>query len=288
MDRKGNEVIETKVVSGETLDQCSDDLKTTEIGSDSECYLVNLCTKPSNHEVRHYLKGKCQIIADLGESQEVYVKEEFIPCNTMISLADMPNPKEVFGTDYGPTIPKPDHKPLVIDVVSGIKKGNQKPYRITELGSSGSTLNKIAEESIYWRLDKPILYGKEFDFLTKVGRQRAEDQIKKNDPDLIVAQWIGNILSLTRQHSQRFLIAKTKTMLQWLQELWTWQRDRGKLWIGEHPSNVQLWKETAIRRMLSDSWSSEQSGIQMVYCHTIELLNSEDKIIVFKLGRKQC
>ncbi len=96
----------------------------------------------------------------------------------MISLVDMPNPKEVFWTDYGPTIPKPDPKPLVIDVISGIKKGNQKPYRITELGSSGSTLNKIAEESIYWRLDKPILRGKEFDFLTKVGRQRAEDQIK--------------------------------------------------------------------------------------------------------------
>ena len=126
MDRKGNEVIETKVVSGETLDQCSDDFKTTEIGSDSECYLVNLCTKPSNHEVRHYLKGKCQIIADLGESQEVYGKEEFIPCNTMISLADMPNPKEAFWTDYGPTIPKPDPKPLVINDVSGIKKGNRK------------------------------------------------------------------------------------------------------------------------------------------------------------------
>ena len=68
---------------------------------------------------------------------------------------------------------------------------------------------------------------------------------------------------------------QVRPMLQWLQELWTWQRDRGKLWIGEHPSSVQLWKETAIRRMLNDSWSSNQSGIQMVYYHTIELLNNE-------------
>jgi hypothetical protein len=145
MEKRGNEVVETKVLSGESLDQCSVKLKRTEIGSDSDCYLVNLCTKPSNHEVRHYLKGKCQIIADLGESQEVYGKDEFIPCNTMISLVDMPNPKEVFWTDHGPTIPKLDPKPLVINDVPGIKKGNQKPYRITELGSSGSTLNKIAE-----------------------------------------------------------------------------------------------------------------------------------------------
>jgi hypothetical protein len=73
------------------------------------------------------------------------------------------------------------------------------------------------------------LYGKEFDFLTKIGRQRAEDQIKKNDPDLIVAQWNGNILSLTKDNTVRdFSLQRRKQvrpMLQWLQELRTWQRD---------------------------------------------------------------
>ncbi len=95
----------------------------------------------------------------------------------------------------------------------------------------------------------------------------------------MVAQWIGNILSLTKDNTVRdFSLQRRKQvrpMLQWLQELWTWQRERGKLWIGEHPSNIQLWKETAIRRMLNDSWSSNQSGIQMVYYHTIVLLNNE-------------
>ena len=45
--------------------------------------------------------------------------------------------------------------------------------------------------------------------------------------------------------------------------------------MGEHPSKVQMWKETAIRRMLNDSWNSEKSGNQMSYYHTIDLLRQE-------------
>ena len=76
-------------------------------------------------------------------------------------------------------------------------------------------------------------------------------------------------------------------MLHWLQELWTWQKERGKLWIGEHPSKVQLWKETAVRRMLNDSWSSEKSGIKMTYYNTIELLQSEGQCKKMERGNEQ-
>ena len=96
MGKARDEVIIPTVLSESTNDQYSDAFQSTEIGSDSDCYLVNLCTKPSNHEIRHYLKGKCKILADLGESQEVYGKEDFTPIDTMISQEDMPNPKEVF------------------------------------------------------------------------------------------------------------------------------------------------------------------------------------------------
>ena len=75
-----------------------------------------------------------------------------------------------------------------------------------------------------------------------------------------MAQWIGNILSTTKDHTVKdFSLRRRKQvrpMLHWLQELWTWQKERGKLWIVEHPSKVQMWKETAIRRMLNDSWNS--------------------------------
>ena len=36
-----------------------------------------------------------------------------------------------------------------------------------------------------------------------------------------------------------------------------------------------MWKETAIRRMLNDSWNSEQSGNRMSYYHTTDLLRQE-------------
>ncbi len=230
MDKQRNEVTKPVVLSERMSNQYSDVVQSTEIGSDSECYLVNLCTKPSNHEIRHYLKGKCKILADLGESQEVYGKEEFIPIDTMISHEDMPNPKEVFWTDHGHILPVCQAKPEISAIPSGIQKDNQKPYRITEIGLSGSTLQKIVDESVYWRLDKPIIYGKEFDRLTTIGRQKAEEQIKKNKPDLIVAQWIGNILSKTKDYTVKDFSSRrrkqVRPMLHWLQELWTWQKKR--------------------------------------------------------------
>ena len=100
--------------------------------------------------------------------------------------------------DHGHILPVCQAKPEIIAIPSGIQKGNQKPYRITEMGLSGSTLQQIVDESLYRCLDKPIIYGKEFDLLTTIGRQKAEEQIKKNKPDLIVAQWIGNIPSKTK------------------------------------------------------------------------------------------
>ena len=161
MDKARNEVTKPIVLSESTSNQYSDVVQSTQIGSDLECYLVNLCTKPSNHEIRHYLKGKCKILADLGESQEVYGKEEFIPIETMISHEDMPNPQEVFWTDHGHILP----------VCLG---------KLEIIGLSGSTFQKIVDESVYWPLDKPIIYGKEFDLLTTIGRQKAEEQIKKH------------------------------------------------------------------------------------------------------------
>ena len=76
MDKERDEVPKPVVVNEQMSDQCSGDLQSTEIGSDSSCYLVNLCTKPSNQGIRHYLKGKCKILSDLCSSQEVYGKEE--------------------------------------------------------------------------------------------------------------------------------------------------------------------------------------------------------------------
>jgi hypothetical protein len=164
MDKARNEVVKPVVVQEQMSNQCSGDFQSTEIGSDSNCYLVNLCTKPSNHEIRHYLKGKCKILADLGDSQEVYGKEEeFLPDDLMISSEDMPNPKEVFWTDHGHIVPVCPDKPEIMNVPPGKQRGNQKPYRITEIGYSGSILQEIVDESVYWRLDKPIVYGKEFD-----------------------------------------------------------------------------------------------------------------------------
>jgi hypothetical protein len=273
MDIERNEVAKPVVVHEQMSNQCSGDFQSTEIGSDSNCYLVNLCTKPSNHEIRHYLKGKCKILADLGSSQEVYGKEEeFLPDNLTISSEDMPNPKEVFWTDHGPMVPSCPNTPEIINVPPGKQRGNQKPYRITEIGYSRPILQEVVDESVYWRLDKPIVYGKEFDLLSTSGRKKAEEQIKKSKPDLIVAQWIGDILSKTKDHTgKEFSFSKrrqVRPMLQWMQEMWTWQKERGKLWMGEHPSKVQMWKEVSIRRMLNDSWSSEQPGNQMKYYHT--------------------
>ena len=68
MDRKRDEVIST-VLTEVTSNQSVDVVQSTEIGSDFNCYLVNLCSKPSNHEIREYLNGKCKILVDLGESQ---------------------------------------------------------------------------------------------------------------------------------------------------------------------------------------------------------------------------
>jgi hypothetical protein len=174
MDKKGDEVIPK--VSTVLTSKCSvDDVQSTEIGSDSNCYLVNICMKPANHEIRHYLKGKCKILADLGESQEVYGKEEIIPIDTVISPEDMPNPKEVFWTDHGQSPPECLAEPEVCAEPSGISKGNQKPYRLTEIGISKSTLEQIVEESVYWNHDKPIIHGKEFDRLSTFGRQKATE-----------------------------------------------------------------------------------------------------------------
>ena len=70
-------------------------------------------------------------------------------------------------------------------------------------------------------------------------------------------------------------------MLLWLQELWNWQTKGGTLWIGEHPSKSQIWKETAVRRMLNDSWNSEdtssQTGNQISYYHSIDILRQEKR-----------
>ena len=201
MDKARDEVIST-VLSESTNDQSSDAFQTTEIGSDSDCYLVNLCTKPSNHEIRHYLKGKCKILADLGDSQEVYGKEEeFLPDDLMISSEEMPNPKEVFWTDHGPMDPSCPNTPEITTVPPGKQRGNQKPFRITEIGCSRPILQEVVDESVYWRLDKPIVYGKEYDLLSTSGRKKAEEQIKKSKPDLIVAQWIGDILSQTKDYT---------------------------------------------------------------------------------------
>ena len=70
-------------------------------------------------------------------------------------------------------------------------------------------------------------------------------------------------------------------MLCWFQALWNWQKGRGQLWIGEHPSKSKIWKETAVRRILNDSWNSEdtnsQSGNQMSYHHNIDVLRQEKR-----------
>ena len=49
--------------------------------------------------------------------------------------------------------------------------------------------------------------------------------------------------------------------------------------MGEHPSKSQIWKGTAVRRMLNDSWNSEEtnsnSGSQMSCYHIIDVLRQE-------------
>ncbi len=91
----------------------------------------------------------------------------------------------------------------------------------------------MVDESVYWRLDEPIINGKEFDLLSTIGRQKAEEQIKKNTTDLIVAQWVGNILSKTKDYTVKAFSARrrkqVRPMLRWLQELWTWQKERNIL-----------------------------------------------------------
>ena len=87
----------------------------------------------------------------------MYGKEEVTPIDAMIAHEDMPHPKEVFWTDHGHSPPVCPAKPEISTNPPGIQKGNQKPYRITEIGLSGSTLQKIDDESVYWRLDKPII-----------------------------------------------------------------------------------------------------------------------------------
>ena len=75
-----------------------------------------------------------------------------------------------------------------------------------------------------------------------------------------------------------------------VQELWNWQKGRGKLWMGERPSKSKMWKETAVRRMLNDSWKSEetnsQSGNKVSYYHTIDILKDEKRCNIVQVWQQ--
>ena len=101
----------------------------------------------------------------------------------------------------------------------------------------------------------PISIEQGFDLLTDAGRSRAEQYLRKEKPDLIVAEWMCDPFS----QMQNINLAKgglTAEIIDWTAKEERWQRRVNKgHWLGEQPEKCGSWNLSATQEMQQENYN---------------------------------
>ena len=107
------------------------------------------------------------------------------------------------------------------------------------------TAAALASTTINWQALTPISIEQGFDLLTESGRQKAEQYLRKEKPDLIVAEWMCDPFSSMQNINvakggltAEKILEKRRTrakLIDWIAKQERWQRTRNAHWLGEQP-----------------------------------------------------
>ena len=130
-----------------------------------------------------------------------------------------------------------------------------------------------------WHGCNPVTIETGYDLLLKKDRDRAEEYIKNELPDVIVAEWPcgpNSILQNINKARDPELAAKIEAeqaqlvpMISWIAKIEEWQNGHGKFFIAEQPSTCLSWKLPSLQAMQRRGFSTIldmcQFGLQDPY-----------------------
>ena len=117
-----------------------------------------------------------------------------------------------------------------------------------------------------WQAITPISIEQGYDLLTDAGRKNAEAYLRREKPDLIVAEWMCDPFSsmqniniakggLTAEKilEKRKALAK---LIEWIARQERRQRTRNCHWLGEQPERCGSWDLSATQEMQRENWNT--------------------------------
>ena len=191
-----------------------------------------------------------------------------------------------------------------IQLVSKRQMKPKRRYRMIEICTATMQMTVRAVKK-GWHGCPPITIETGFDLLTKDGREKGFARLKRENPDVIVAEWPCDPQS-SWQHVNvakgddvaKKIYAKQKLhlpLVEWIAKVERWQRQRGKLFVGEQPGNCGSWKLPQTQEMQENNWCTMldmcRFGLKdpfdkMPYRHRMKLVHGSS--VLHKALHKLC